>query len=172
MAKHRPLGPGLLLFALIIGVGVGLILWARREAPPPGPDALGRHVLLDTRAALRSDGTEFAFVLREASRVWVKVVPPHDLDGHAVLGLPAIAGRHDIAYAPKLEGQHRWAVGPQHEDLEVVLMSPGTYIVQLEPIPVAMGNESEGCTVGVSIVVRARPLRDESRSAGAPTPAR
>lgn len=161
MARHRPLGPGLLLFTFALAGVVALVLWARLPPEAPGPDHLGRHVLLETRAALREDGTEFVFVLREASRVWIRVGLPEGQVGHGLLGLPAAAGAKDIAYVPTEGARQRFDVTADSPEHETILMSPGTYVVRVQP-------EAQGASAGrgagadgASIVVRARRLRDE-----------
>lgn len=162
MARHRPLGPGLLLFALAVGSVVALVVWARTPPEAPGPDHLGRHVLLDTRAALREDGTEFVFVLREASRVWIQVGLPEGQAGHGLLGLPAAAGPKDIAYMPTEVARERFAVSAESPEHETILMSPGTYVVRVQPDVRRSGGDTAEGAGGASIVVRARRLRDES----------
>ena len=112
-------------------------------------------LLLDAEAVLRSDGTEFAFSVRQPSRVKIWVHLPMMLDGTVRVGPAESAGPRDIAYVPRRSDETRFqAMGRMDGPLELTLMAVGPYFVRIEPIPVAMGDAD----VKVRTIVRAEPI--------------
>lgn len=128
-------------YVAVVLVGIGFAFWAgaqQSEVAPPG-----QVVLLDQRTPLRSDGTEFAFTVRQPSRIRIQVKLPDGLKGTVRFGVPGIAGKRAFAYRPLKESELTFRVeGSTGAPFERDVMAVGGYILRLDPIPVAMGEMS------------------------------
>lgn len=153
--KHLP---GLLLWGALLAAVVGVALFISHEPTVSRYDDQGRILLLDTWAHLRSDGTEFAFVLREASVVHVQVHLAEGLRGRAALGRPAPSKPRAIAYHPDPEDATTFDLeGPMEKPYDRILLNPGVHTIRVDPIPDAKDGGA-GERSRVRAVVRATPL--------------
>ncbi len=132
------------------------LFWPTGGAPPENDP----FVILDDTAELRSDGIEFNVTLSEPSEVTVTLELPNDLKGWAWFGLPAAATSRDVVYKADRARSTRFRVPGSFTQ---TLMSPTIYVVQVEAIPVAMGNE--GMAMPVHVVVKAVPLGEREKAA-------
>lgn len=132
----RWLGPAIYLGVILLGVGFAIWAGGQQEEAAPPSDV----VLLDQRTPLRSDGTEFAFTVRQPSRLRIQVNLPEGLKGTVRVGVPGIAKKRAFAYRPLRESELTFRVdGAMDEPFERDVMAVGGYILRLDPIPVAMG---------------------------------
>lgn len=147
--KQAHLSTGLV--ALLFAVAVSTYLfWSTEDRRGPRTH---QHVVLDDHAELRSNGIEFNVTLSEPAEVTVTVELPCGLEGWAWFGLPATATSRDAVYKADRRRSTRFRAPGS---LTQTIMSPAVYVVQVEPIPVAMGNE--GMPMPVHVTVRAVPL--------------
>lgn len=133
---RRRIGP-LVYLLLVVIVVAGALWWsARRDTGGPPADA----VLLDQYAPLRSDGAELAFTVRRPSKIKITVTLPEGLKGTVRFGVPRASKAREMAYAPMKERELTFTVdGRMDAPFERDVMAVGSYIIRVDPIPVAMG---------------------------------
>ncbi len=144
------------LMLLFVASSCLYLFWPAGDAAPERDV----FVILDDTAELRSDGIEFNVKLNEPSEVTVTLELPNDLKGWAWFGLPATATARDVVYKADRARSTRFRVPGSFTQ---TLMSPTLYVVQVEAIPVAMGNE--GMDMPVHVVVKAVPLGERQGGA-------
>jgi len=155
--KHATLPTGIVALALAVAVSA-YVFWPTARGAAPGADAF---TILDDQAELRSDGIEFNVTLSEPAEVTVTVTLPNDLKGWAWFGLPATATPRDAAYKADRKRSTRFRAPGSFTQ---TVMSPAVYVIQVEPIPVAMGNES--MPMPVHVTVKAVPLGQRKSTSG------
>ena len=117
-----------------------------------------RHecALVDARRVLLSEGTDFVFTVPEAGRYQIEVSLSEHCTSTATVRVSPLrtALRPDPVYEPD-EAEHTWKVkvGTRPEAFE--LKEAGPYVLRIEPIPMAMGNDGE--PTAAHVVVRHTP---------------
>lgn len=127
-------------FLGIAGAVVTLIFFATQIGMEP-QDA----VLLDAELELRSEGTTWTFTAERAGSVTLAVDMPSGCtkEGRLTLSPLYVALRDGVAYEPSREPEHALTVPPNGlPSTRLELAHAGAYVLRMEPIPMAMGNEA------------------------------
>jgi len=131
---------------LLLGVGA-LAFWLAREAEPPASHSPHGELILDDLARLRTDGCEFAFLVRAPGKVRIEVTLPAMKETTILVGPPGSATKRDAFYAPEPELQWRFEAKADGDVTRGVferrLGQVGQYIIRVEPVPTAMEVEAD-----------------------------
>lgn len=111
---------------------------------------------VDAELTLRSEGTTWTFTVDEPGAVMLVVDMPPDCkqDGSVSISPLYVAMRPDVVYEPSKEPEH--VIPVPHGGLastRVELKRAGAYVLRMEPIPMAMGNESAASKARVRILL-------------------
>ncbi len=103
------------------------------------------QVLLDAELELRSEGTTWSFTAPRAETVTLLVDMPEGCtqDGRLTLSPLYVVLRDGVTYEPSRDPEHALTV--PHAGLPATrleLKHAGAYVLRMEPIPMAMGNEA------------------------------
>ena len=132
------------LLAIAAVLLVALAPW--RAAPDDGLPS--RRIMLEEDAALRADGTEFAFTVRRPSKIKIDVQLPGGLKSEVVVGRARVAEKGDVAYQPQEEDAWRFEVVGAGSG-ERVYRAVGLYILRISK-PTG-GVVPAGALVGVRV---------------------
>jgi len=148
-----------LFVGLVVGVVVGLLVGGGAQGVA-GLDLFGSaepapaEAMVDAALPLRSEGTTYAFTVAKPGPVQLTVQLPQGCQHDADVSLSPVfvAMRPGIVYEPDERPEHRIkvpATGMRDERIE--LHHAGAYVLRIEPIPMAMGNEGMQPTARVEI---------------------
>ena len=127
-------------FLGIAGAAVVLIFFATQIGMDPGAASL-----LDAELELRSEGTTWTFTAERAGsvRLTVDMPPGCTKEGRLTLSPLYVALRDGVSYEPSREPEHDLTIPPEGlPSTRLELAHAGAYVLRMEPIPMAMGNES------------------------------
>ncbi len=137
-----------ILAGAVGGAAAGLDLFGSKRAAP------SEGWLLDAELVLRSEGTTYAFTVAEPGPVRVTIRLPRDCQHDADVSLTPVyvAMRPGLVYEPDAKPEHRLKVPATGlRDARLELHHAGAYVLRIEPIPMAMGNEGMAPSARVEI---------------------
>ena len=105
----------------------------------------GVRTVLEGAQVLRAEGTDFPFTLRVAGPASVLVTLSEHCTSEATVTLGPLrtALRPDPVYEPEAEAEHTFKVRAGAGPTRIEFRSSGPYVLRIEPVPMAMGNDQE-----------------------------
>jgi hypothetical protein len=149
------------VWLLLIVAGVVFVAWPKAGGPPDLPRTPdGGIVLLETTLRPTDAPAASAFRLARPGMVRVEVTPPADATARMTMGPPAPAKVGDTRYRVNAAKSWEFEAKAGSPPFQKPIFAVGNYILEVAPIPTAMGEEAPAVHVRVSVMPEKPPAQD------------